>query len=278
LSQKLKSAVIPFRPSSLPAAPAAALPLPLNAAAPSPTPKPTAIDLAGKRKAWFLIGRGRIGKTTLARWLSEMIEQRGGSAIFAAADPQNRSLRAYVNDVAEPPSTDAEEAATWFRELLQFAATEKVNAVIDLGGGNTMLEKLLAEVPDLADTLSAAGLEPVAIHLVGPHPHDLVPLATTEAAGFRPAATAIVANEAHCRRSRFIDVLNQPEVTAARDRGAIQLWMPMLSPDAARQCDTQPWHYHDAVNQAALLTASSVRTWLRRMGEEFEPITTWLPE
>jgi hypothetical protein len=275
---KAKSSVIPFRPHARSGAPIAALPLAAGVAEQPSTPKPIAIDLTGKRKVWFLIGRGRIGKTTLARWISETVEQRGGAAVFAAADPQNRSLRAYVDDVAEPPSTDPEESAVWFRELLQFAVSQKVNAVIDLGGGNTMLEALLAEVPDLADALSAGGLEPVAIHLIGPHPHDLVPLATTENAGFRPAATAIIANEAHGRRVRFDDVLNQPIVRGALDRGAIQLWMPLLTPDAARQCDTMPWHYHDAANKAALLTASSVRSWLRRMGEELTPIASWLPE
>lgn len=254
-----------------------ALPLAVSATS-VPPPLPTAIDLAGKKKVWFLIGRGRIGKTTLARWISETVQHRGGSAVFAAADPQNRSLRVYVNDVSEPPSTDPEEAAAWFRGLLQFAADEKNNAVIDLGGGNTMLESLLADMPDLAADLAAGGVEPVAVHLIGPHPHDLVPLATMEGAGFKPTATAIICNEAHGRRARFDDVLAQPVMRETLDRGAIQLWMPQLAADAARQCDTMPWHYHEALDKAGLLTASAVRSWLRRMDTALAPLMSWLPE
>jgi len=38
--------------------------------------RPPALDLSGKRKAWFFIGRGRIGKTTLARLVAEMMDTK----------------------------------------------------------------------------------------------------------------------------------------------------------------------------------------------------------
>src|SRR5690242_2159894 len=132
MSTKPKPTVIPFRQATRAAAPAMALPLAVGmAGVPEPTPLPTAIDLSGKRKIWFLIGRGRIGKTTFARWLCETVEQRGGSAVFAAADPTNRSLRTYLDDVTEPPSADPDEAVAWFRDLLQFTTAQQANAVID---------------------------------------------------------------------------------------------------------------------------------------------------
>jgi hypothetical protein len=272
------SSVIPFRRPEPPPLAAVPLPLPNGAAVRAPMPMPTAIDLAGKRKVWFLIGRGRIGKTTFARWIAETMEARGGSALIAAADPANRSLRSFVADVAEPPSSDPSEGKEWLRDLLQAAMDEKLNAVIDLGGGNTLLSALLAETPDLVAVLSAGGVEPVAVHIIGPEPHDLVPLAMTEAEGFTPAATAIVCNEAHGRRARFDGVLAHPTVKAALDRGAVQLWMPLLTPDAARLCDASAWRYHDAIDRAGPFTASSIRTWLRRMGEELAPIASWVPE
>ena len=49
----------------------------------------SAADLSGKPKVWFAIGPGRSGKTMLLRWAAEMTANQGGSAIVAAADPQN---------------------------------------------------------------------------------------------------------------------------------------------------------------------------------------------
>jgi hypothetical protein len=240
---------------------------------------PPALDLTGKHKAIFLIGRGRIGKTTLTRWMAETIENRGGGpTVIAAADPTNRSLRVFLDDVVEPPSADPEEAKEWLRELLQYVMEEKANALVDLGGGNTTLSALLRDMPNLADVLAEGGIEPVAIHVLGTDPHDLVPLAMAEGEGFRPRATALVLNEAHGRRHRFDQVMAHPAFQAAMGRGAVKLWMPLLTPDAARQCDANAWHYHDIQNKAGPFTRSSVQTWLRRMGEEFQPIASWLPE
>lgn len=278
---KRTSSVIPFRPADKRnPLPAAALPLPAadGNAVPAPAPLPPALDLSGKRKVWFLIGRGRIGKTTLARWVAETMDLRGGAAIIAAADPSNRSLRVFFDGIAEPPSSNADDAKDWLRDLLQATMEEKLNAIIDLGGGNTLLSALLAEVPDLTGVLSKGGVEPVAVHVIGPEPHDLVPLAVTEAEGFKPAATAIICNEVHGRRTRFEQVLAHPTVQATLQRGAVQLWMPLLTPDAARLCDGHAWRYHDAETKVGPFTASSIRSWLRRMDEEMAPITTWIPE
>jgi hypothetical protein len=82
-------------------------PVTLAPAARPPAPKlverPSGVDLGGKVKAVFFIGRGRTGKTTLARWAYEVLAERGGSAIIAAADPTNRALVNYLDGVAQPP-------------------------------------------------------------------------------------------------------------------------------------------------------------------------------
>jgi hypothetical protein len=272
------SSVIPFRQLDRPLPPSSILPLPEGAAVPVVVETPPALDLSGRRKAWFMIGRGRIGKTTLTRWVAETIENRGGSAVIAAADPVNRSLRVFVDGVAEPPSSDPDDVKDWLGDLLQYVMREKQNALIDLGGGNTSLSALLREIPDLAEVLAESGIEPVAVHVLGADPHDLVPLAMMEAEGFRPRATAIVLNEAHGRRSRFDQVIAHPAFTAAMERGAVKLWMPLLTPDAARQCDANAWHYHDVKGKAGPFAASAVQTWLRRMSDEMAPIASWLPE
>src|SRR3954469_9268072 len=188
MAQKSKVAAIPFRPLARAPLPVTALPLPPGAGAETAVEMPSAIDLSGRRKAWFLIGRGRIGKTTFARWLVETMDQRGGSAVIAAADPVNRSLRMFLDNVAEPSTTEPDNVKNWLREMLEYAVQEKVSAIVDLGGGNTSLSALLAEMPNLADVLTDGGIEPVAVHVTGPDPHDLVTLAVTEAEGLRNTA------------------------------------------------------------------------------------------
>jgi hypothetical protein len=278
MTQTSKPSVIAYRSSVRASLPSAVLPLPKESAVAVADEAPPAIDLSGKRKAWFMIGRGRIGKTTLTRWAAETMDSRGGTAVIAAADPVNRSLRVFLDNVAEPPSSDPDDVRDWLRDLLQYVVQEKFNALIDLGGGSTSLSALLREMPNLAEVLAQGGIEPVAVHVVGADPHDLVPLAVTEGEGFRPKATAIVLNEAHGRRHRFDQVLAHATFQAAMDRGAVRLWMPLLTPDAARQCDAHAWRYHDVGGKAGPFTASSVQTWLRRMGEAFQPVASWLPE
>src|SRR5574337_1242757 len=158
-------------------------------------PPVQAIDLTGKPKAWFVIGRGGVGKTTLLRWAAERADQAEARMVVAAADPLNRSLR------------------------------------LDRGGGDTSLHRLLQTVPDLAAVLHDGGLEAVAVHVVGANPHDLVPLAETEAAGFQPAATALVCNERLDPRDKFGPVIRHSVFRAALDRGAVPLWMPYLNRD-----------------------------------------------
>ena len=269
--------ILPFTPKR-PVLPSQPLPRPQAAAAPVSS-NATAIDLSGKLKCLFFIGRGRIGKTTAIRVIAETMAERGGEAVVAAVDPVNRSLRAFLDGVAEPKSTDPEGVKDWLYQLLQSLIIDRRSGLIDLGGGDTSLTALLADMPDLADIMADGGVEPVAIHIVGTDPHDLTPLATTEAAGFRPRATAIVLNEVHGRRATDFDqILQHPSYQQAIDRGAIQLWMPLLTPDAARVIDANNWHYLDVKGKLGPFHASSVHQWLRRVGEDFAPISSWYPE
>lgn len=70
------------------------------------TSKPAAqgVDLSGRPKVLMAIGLGASGKTTLVRWLSETMLERGGEAVLAALDPENRALVQYFDDVQQPNS------------------------------------------------------------------------------------------------------------------------------------------------------------------------------
>ena len=242
-------------------------------------PGVSGIDLSGKPKVWFMIGRGRVGKTHLARWVCEMAEARGGQFLVAALDPINRSLAGFRNNVEEPDSSDPERVKDWLGELLRHAADHSHSLVIDMGGGDTSLAALLRDTPDLASVLKASGIEPIAVHLAGADQTDLLPLALTEALGFQPQATLIVLNEALARREKFTAVLEHPLMEQVGKRGAIQLWMPLLNRDTAELIDAHRWQFEDAKKPAigGAFTASAVHNWLRLMDQAFAPVLSWLP-
>ena len=78
-------------------------------------------------------------KTPLTRWVAQTMDNRGGTAVIAAADPVNRSLRVFLDNVAEPPSSNPDNVKDWLRNLLIFAMEQQASALINLGGGSASL-------------------------------------------------------------------------------------------------------------------------------------------
>lgn len=250
------------------------------------------IDLAKRPKVWFAIGPGRSGKTMLLRWAAEMSAGQGGTPIVAAADPQNRSLKNYLDNVAEPPTNDATVTSRWLEALLRHTMDEQASALVDLGGGDTALHKLLAAVPDLAAALEAAGVTPVAVYTLGPRVDDLAALASFEALGFKPAATVLVRNEGLAdplaeREDAFARVLRHSAYRAAVGRGAVEVWMPRLDAAVAQEIEAKRISFlqaSDALSPEGRKVAplgpfdrSRVRHWLSAMAAEMAPILSWLP-
>jgi hypothetical protein len=118
------------------------------------------IDLAGSPKLWFVIGPGRSGKTTLLRYVAEtsLAAGAGHEAMFVALDPGNRSLAGFLDGVLQPATNDAAANAKWLEQLIAHAMDTQASALIDLGGGDTSLGKLLAQLPDLVERLEEAGI------------------------------------------------------------------------------------------------------------------------
>lgn len=257
-----------------------------------PGASPKAVDLTDRAKAWFAIGPGRSGKTTLLRHLAERLAEGESEALFAALDPQNRSLTGFLDDVQEPPTNDAAAVAKWLERLLRHLMAAQQSALLDLGGGDTSLGRLLADVPDLADAMEEAGVSPVAIYTLGPRVDDLASLASFEARGFQPRATALVLNQGLAdptlpREDAFARVLRHSAFKAAVARGAVPLWMPRLEPSVAAEIEAKRLHFTDARDGVAPegrevaplgpFDRSRVRKWLDAMEAELAPIRTWLP-
>jgi hypothetical protein len=256
------------------------------------TAEVSAVDLSGKPKVLFLVGAGKTGKTTIARYIAEVVNNKGGAAIFAAADPQTRALVNYLDGVAQPDTTDAASTARWLEALLRHLMAVKESSVIDLGGGDTSLQKLLEDVPDLVPALEEAGVAPVAIYTLGPRVQDLSSLGVLEKMGFRPAATALVCNEGVAdplvaSDAAFARIKMHSAYRGAVERGAVEIWMPRLDSEVAQDLESKRISFGQArdaispdgrrVTPLAPFDRSRVRRWLNLMATEMAPIQSWLP-
>jgi hypothetical protein len=256
---------------------------------PAPEVVNSRLDLTGKSKVWFIIGRGKTGKTTLLRFAAEEAAAAERRVLLVDLDRANATLASYFQGVQRPPAGDEAGVTAWLEKLLTFIMTEKAAALIDLGGGDTTLRRLVSEVPDLVATLETAGVAAVAIYMLGPQPDDLAPLATLEAAGFQPAATLLVLNEGLIetpvsREEAFARVLRHSVFKAAAGRGAEVVWMPRLLPageiEARRVLFGQAERgvVREGRKQTPLgpFDQARVRAWLRAMRAEFAGVGSWM--
>ena len=248
------------------------------------------IDLTGRPKLIVVGGLGQCGKTLLCRFLAEESIDREGGATLASVDPVNRELGLYFAETLKPETRDPAGIARWLENFVATVAKENGTAIIDLGGGDASLPKLVSDAPDLPQRLEEAGVSIVALYLLSGRPIDLTPLNDMERLGFQPAATAIILNHAKLRpgvshEAEFRLTVRHPAYRAATGRGAVTIWMPHLhTADMIRD-------RHILFSQAVKgvmpegkpglplgpAQQSSTHGWLLRMREAFSPINRWLP-
>ncbi|MBI0435862.1 hypothetical protein [Roseomonas sp. KE0001] len=254
-------------------------------------PAVSAVDLGGGPTAVFVMGPGRSGKTTLLRYVVETMKP-DRPALAAALDPHNRSLAAFLNSVEQPPTHEPAGVARWAEELLAFVMAEQHSTLLDMGGGDLSMGRLLADVPDLVGSLEGAGVHPVALYTLSPRVDDLGILASYEAQGFQPKATALILNAGLAdptvpREDAFARVLRHSVFQAALARGAVPLWMPRLDATVAAEIEGKRLRFGQARDGQAPegqpdailgpFNRSRVRKWMSDMEAALAPLRSWLP-
>ncbi len=248
-------------------------------------PPAQGVDLTGKNKIVFAVGRGKTGKTTLLRWMAEQAIAGGRPFLMADIDPTNASFSSYFDGVSRPNTDEPAGVSRWLQRFIEYAVKHQTTAVIDMGGGDTTLRSLATEMPGFAEQVEAAGLIPVTFYLAGTQPDDLAPIATLADRGFNPTARAIVLNESAAeiglaREEAFLRIARNRVFLEQLQGGAINLWMPRLhaaeavevrrsSFAAARDGQTKP--------PLGLFDRSRVHAWLEMMATQFQGVRSWMP-
>lgn len=247
------------------------------------------IDLDGVPKIIFAAGRGKTGKTTALRWMAETALLNGHQVLMGDIDPTNASFSTYFQGVHKPVDADNPVATLkWLEQFIQHAIRHRMSAQIDLGGGDTTLRRLVAELPNLVSMLTEEGIAPVLLYMVGPQVDDLSPIATMAERGFHPEATAIVMNEAAVepglsRDAAFARIHRHSVFRDALIRGAVPIYMPRLL--VAEAIEARRMHFIDArdggtgTGKAPLgaFDRARVRNWLEAMDRQFAGIRSWMP-
>ena len=243
------------------------------------------VDLSGRSKIIFVIGRGKTGKTTLLRWMAEQALDDKRAFLMADIDPTNASFSSYFPNVSRPAGYDPVEVREWLLRFIAYAIEQRTTAIIDLGGGDTALRSLLTEMPTIFADIQGAGLAPVALYMCGPQPDDLAPIVTLSSHGFAPDARAIVFNEGVAeaglpREQSFAEVVDHPVVHNEIQDGALILWMPRLFAAAAVENRRASFAAaRDGKTEVALnmFDRTRVRAWLEAMVHRFSGVRSWMP-
>lgn len=243
------------------------------------------IDLSTRPKIVLTAGRGKTGKTMFLRWIVEMSQHNGAAPLLADIDPTNATFSTFFEDVARPNTFNQAAIRDWLQEFMEFAIAGKHNAIIDLGGGDTILRTIAEEMPGFDAMVEEAGLAMVMFYLVGPHPEDLTPAATLGALGFKPRARAIVLNEGvgpvgQPRDQAFARVITSNVYREETAAGALSLWMPRLHAAEAVEARTASFvAARDGQTKPPLGVFNRTRIghWLKAMDEQFAGVKSWMP-
>ena len=161
------------------------------------------------------LGRGFGGKST---GLSELVwraRNQGRDVIVADGDARSKTLASMFPDATCPRSEELPDVKEWISDLLNRMIEEKRSAVLDLGGGDRVLQEYGRDL-GLVEFCEEYGIEPLALYFLGPEEEDLKHvLSIWEAGYFRPKRTLLVTNEGVIRDLAVVDAQIEAKIGTA---------------------------------------------------------------
>ncbi len=148
------------------------------------------------------LGRGFGGKSTGLAELVWRARNAGREVIIADGDPRSRTLSGMFEGATSPPTEELPDVKDWLTGLLNRMVKERRSAVLDLGGGDRVLQEYGRDLR-LVEFCARRGIEPLALYFLGPEEEDLRHVLSIWDAGyFRPKRTILVLNEGVIREGR----------------------------------------------------------------------------
>lgn len=240
------------------------------------------------------VGRQRVGKTVFLNTGIQFFRKHGAEIEIWNADTLNasHSLSLFYDDVRMPGSARPEDVKTWIEGRFTDMVEKRYDAILDAGGGETPLSRLVDELP-IVSTLEDEGIRVVLVHVLGPEMADLDYLSSfLKGRRFAPEATLLVLNEGLILSGRspeaaFAEIKKHPVILSAMKNGAVTAGFPRL-PCMADVTD-RGLTFEDAMNGVAkngqpplsLFNKPRVRRWwteeVVRFFKDDVPLL-WLPE
>ena len=190
-----------------------------------------------RRPVLFItVGRQRVGKTTFMNVLIQALRKQGAEIVIWNADQLNttHNLAVFHPDALQPKSSDFEDGKAWLEDRMQDQMERQYDVMLDVGGGETPLSRLVREVP-IVEAAKRRGIRVVLAYVIGPDQADVDYLKHYMKDDlFAPEATLIVMNGGLVLSGRsvvgaFAEISEHPVIEEALDRGAEVVLMPALS-------------------------------------------------
>jgi hypothetical protein len=234
------------------------------------------------------LGRGFGGKST---GLSELVwraRNQGRDVIVADGDTRSRTLAGLFPEATSPATDELPDLKEWLSGILNRMVEERRSAVLDLGGGDRVLQEYGRDLL-LVEFCGEYGIEPLALYFLGPEEEDLKHvLSIWEAGYYRPKRTFLVMNEGVVREGRtmagaFEATLGDPGVGGMVAAGAVPVLMKRLAcMDLVRRSGLGFYGAAAGAKGASgkpldPTYAFMVRKWLRDLEGERAAQAGWLP-
>jgi hypothetical protein len=222
-----------------------------------------------------LIGRGNVGKSTLGIWLAETARAGGREFLIGNMDPTLATIGELFPDFVSPEYADDDDREKWLTETIEQQQAKGQSLLLDTGGNDPLLPRY-ARRYDLVPTLQDQGIEPVAIHVLGPDLSDLALFSECEEC-FAPKRTILVLNGGRAGKHidlAFAEVRADPDSQAARARGAREVVMPRLDP--MQKIASRKLSFSAAAipgkDGLGFMDAKLVDMWLKTMKQQWGPV------
>lgn len=234
------------------------------------------------------LGRGFGGKST---GLSELVwraRNQGRDVIVADGDARSKTLASIFPEAKFPATEELPDVKEWLSGILNRMVEEQRSAVLDLGGGDRVLQEYGRDLL-LVEFCEEYGIEPLALYFLGPEEEDLKHvLSIWEAGYFRPKRSFLVMNEGVIREGKtmagaFDQTLNDPGLARMIEAGAVPIMMKRLAcMDLVRKSGIG---FYSAATGGKGATgkpldptyAFMVKKWLRDLEGERMAQAGWLP-